>query len=152
MQNTSDRHDPVVGVVALLPMFSDRGTKVGDSPSESVMTLSHIPNQNRIPTFQSDNCNYANAAGFWLFQALVSSCWSTCGLFISSFHLKMSDFSEIDSMNHPGCDSEGERSVASSFGSEVQDSRKRPRPPQIQGNAWILCCKITIIELHADSD
>jgi hypothetical protein len=64
----------------------------------------------------------------------------------------MSEFSERDSTNHPGCDSEGESYVASSYGSEVQDSRKRPHPPQIQGNAWILCCRITIIELHADSD
>ncbi len=64
----------------------------------------------------------------------------------------MSDFSKSDSTNHPGCDSEGERFVASSYGSKVQDSRKSPRPPQVQGNAWSVCCKITIIVLHANSD
>ncbi len=40
--------------------------------------------------------------------------------------------------------------MASSNGSEVPDSRKRP--PQIQGYAWILRCKITVDELHADSN
>jgi hypothetical protein len=67
----------------------------------------------------------------------------------------MSDFSESDSTNHSDCHSDGECLVASSYVSEVhevQDSRKRPRPPQVQGNSWILCCKMTIIELHADSD
>ena len=61
----------------------------------------------------------------------------------------MSDFSESDSTNHAGCDSDGEDSVASSYGSEGQDSRKRPRPPQIQGYAWILSCYITVDD---DSD
>ena len=64
----------------------------------------------------------------------------------------MSDFSESDSSNHAGCDSPCEDSVASSYGSEVPDSRKRPRPPQIQGYAWSLHSHITVDELHADSD
>ena len=44
MKAISDRHEPVVGVVALLPMFPDRDTIVGDLPSESVTTPSHVPN------------------------------------------------------------------------------------------------------------
>ena len=64
----------------------------------------------------------------------------------------MSDFSESDSTNHAGCHSDGEDSVASLYGSEVPDSRKRSRPPQIQGYAWILRCHITVDDLHADSD
>ena len=65
------------------------------------------------------------------------------------FHLNMSDSSESDSSNRPGYVSDGDISV---YGSEVQDSRKRPRPPQIQGNAWVLHSHITVDELHADSD
>jgi hypothetical protein len=64
----------------------------------------------------------------------------------------MSDFSESDSTNHAGCDLDCEDSVASSYGSEVPDSRKRPHPPQIQGYAWILRCHITVDDLNADSD
>jgi hypothetical protein len=64
----------------------------------------------------------------------------------------MSDFSESDSTNHAGCHSDGEDSVASLYGSEVPDSRKRSRPPQIQGYAWILRCHVTVDDLHAESD
>ncbi len=49
--------------------------------------------------------------------------------------------------NRPGCDSDGDFFVVSSNGSEEQNCRKGPHPPQIQGNAW----HITIDELHADS-
>jgi hypothetical protein len=64
----------------------------------------------------------------------------------------MSESSEIDSSNHPGCDSDGELSEPSTYGSEVhespaqQDCRKRPRQ-QILGNSWVLRAQIT-----ADSD
>ena len=64
----------------------------------------------------------------------------------------MSNSSESDSTNSPGCDSDGEDSVASSYGSEVPDCRKRQRPPQIQGHAWVLRGQITMDQLHADSD
>ena len=68
----------------------------------------------------------------------------------------MSESSENDSSNHAGCDSEEELSVPSSYGSEVQDCRKRPRQLepqlQIQGNSWVLRAQITVAQLHADSD
>ncbi len=68
----------------------------------------------------------------------------------------MSESTEIDLSNHPGCDSDGEFSVPSSYGSEVQESqqdcRKRPRQLQIQGNSWVLRAQITVDQLHADSD
>ncbi len=51
-----------------------------------------------------------------------------------------------------GCDSDGELSVASPYGSEVQDCRKRPRQPQIIGSSWVLHGQITMDQLHADSD
>jgi hypothetical protein len=35
----SDRHEPVISVVALLPMLPDRGTIISELPSESVTTL-----------------------------------------------------------------------------------------------------------------
>ena len=34
----SDRHEPVISVVALVPSFLDRGTIIGALPSESVTT------------------------------------------------------------------------------------------------------------------
>ena len=64
----------------------------------------------------------------------------------------MSNSSESDSSNRPGCDSDDEYSVASSYGSEVPDCRKRQRTPQIQGHAWVLRSQITMDKLHADSD
>ena len=72
----------------------------------------------------------------------------------------MSETSENDSSSHLGCDSDGEFSVPSSYGSEVQkspaqhesqDCKKRPRQQQIQGTAWALCAQITVDELHAGS-
>ena len=70
----------------------------------------------------------------------------------SIFNLQMSASSESDSSNRHGCDSDGEFSVASSYGSEVQDCRKRPRHTQIIGHAWIFRGQITMDQLHADSD
>ena len=70
----------------------------------------------------------------------------------SVFHLQMSASSESDSSNRHGCDSDGELSVASSYGSEVQDCRKRPRQPQILGRSWVLHGQIAMDQLHADSD
>jgi hypothetical protein len=70
----------------------------------------------------------------------------------SIFHLQMSASSESDSSNRHGCDSDGELSVASSYGSEVQDCRKRPRQPHIIGNSWVLHGQITMDQLHAYSD
>ena len=42
--------------------------------------------------------------------------------------------------------------MASSYGSEVQDCRKRSRQPQIIGHAWVLRGQITMDRLHANSD
>ncbi len=39
----SDRHDLVIGVVAFVPTFLDSSTIIGDLPSESVTTPSHVP-------------------------------------------------------------------------------------------------------------
>ena len=70
----------------------------------------------------------------------------------SIVHLQMSASSKSDSSNRSRCDSDGEFSVASSYGSEVQDCRKRKHQPQIQGGAWIFRCQITMDQLHSDSD
>ena len=72
----------------------------------------------------------------------------------SIFQLQMSDSSKNDSSNRPGCNSDGEFSMPSSYGSKVQDCRKRlPQPlAQIQGNSWVLHAQITIDQLHTDSD
>jgi hypothetical protein len=59
----------------------------------------------------------------------------------SVFNLQMSASSESDSSKRHGCDSDGELSVASSYGSEVQDCRKRPRHPQIIANLCLLSWK-----------
>jgi hypothetical protein len=67
----------------------------------------------------------------------------------------MSGCSENYSSNHPGCqscDSDGEFSVPSSYGSEVQDCRKRLRQLQIQGSSLVLRAQITVDQLHANSD
>ena len=37
----SDRHEPVIGVVALVPIFMDSCTIIGALPSESVTTPGH---------------------------------------------------------------------------------------------------------------
>ena len=64
----------------------------------------------------------------------------------------MSASSESDSSNRSRCDSDGEFSVTSSYGSEVQDCRKRLRSKQIQAHAWVLRAQIIMDQLHADSD
>jgi hypothetical protein len=64
----------------------------------------------------------------------------------------MSALSESDSSNRPGCDSDGEFSVASSYGTEVQDCRKRLSQTQIIGSAWVLHAHIIMDQLHAYSD
>jgi hypothetical protein len=70
----------------------------------------------------------------------------------SIFNLQRSDSSESDSSNRPDCDSDGEVSVVSLYGSKVQDCRKRQRQPQIQGNSRVLRGQITIDQLHTNSD
>ncbi len=66
----------------------------------------------------------------------------------SNFQLQMSDCSEND----------GELSVPSTYGSEVQvspaqqDCRKCLRQLQIQGNSWVLRAQITVDQLHAELD
>ncbi len=66
----------------------------------------------------------------------------------------MSESSEIDSSNHPGCDSDREFSVPSSHGPEMQDCSKRPQQPEliIQGNSWVSRAQITVDQLNANSD
>ncbi len=64
----------------------------------------------------------------------------------------MSASSESDSSNSPGCDSDGEFSVAPSYGTKVQDCRNRLRHTQIIGSAWILHAQIIMDQLHANSD
>ncbi len=71
----------------------------------------------------------------WLFQALVSSCLSTRGLDISSFHLKMSDFSESDSTIHSGCHSEGESSVNTLWLLRMYPRCTRCRTPELVESA-----------------
>ncbi len=39
----SDRHEPVLSVVAFVPTFLDRGTILSALPSESVTTPGHVP-------------------------------------------------------------------------------------------------------------
>ena len=41
--HASDRHEPVIGVVAFVPTFLDSGTIIGALPSESVTTPGHVP-------------------------------------------------------------------------------------------------------------
>ena len=48
--------------------------------------------------------------------------------------------------------SDGEFSVASSYGTEVQDCRKRLRQTQIIGHAWVLRAQIIMDQLHVDSN
>ena len=77
---------------------------------------------------------------------------SACDEIESIFHLEMSASSESDSSNRPGCDSDGAFSVASSYGTKVQDCRKRLRQAQIIGSAWVLHAQSIMDQLHADSD
>ncbi len=75
LMNIMDPHYTVIGVVALLPIFPDRDTKMGASPSESVTTPSHAAIYNRIShhtaILPKEKGQYAKAAGVCLFRALV---------------------------------------------------------------------------------
>jgi hypothetical protein len=68
---------------------------------------------------------------------------SACEVIKSIFQLQMSDSSESDSSNSPGCEWACEFSVASLYGSKVQDCRTHKHQQQIQENAWVLRCQIT---------
>ena len=72
----SDRHEPVLCVVALVPTFMDRGTILCALLSESVTTPSHVPilkqNSHHTPILPKRTGDNANVAGFCLFRALVT--------------------------------------------------------------------------------
>ena len=72
---SSDRDEPGIGVVALVPTFMDSCTIIGALPSESVTTPSHVPilkqNSHHTPILPKGKRNNAKAAGFCLFQALL---------------------------------------------------------------------------------
>jgi hypothetical protein len=53
------------------------------------------------------------------------------------------------SQSDRGCNLNSESSVASSYGIEAQECRKRPRQTQIQGSSWVVRGQITIKQLHA---
>ena len=75
MQNTnrySDRHEPILCVVARVPIFWDRGTILCALPSESVTTPDHVPFKIGIPprpVLPKKKVNHVNVAGIRLFQA-----------------------------------------------------------------------------------
>ncbi len=73
--DASDRHDPVIGVVAFVPTFLDSDTIIGSLPSESVTTPSHVPilkqNSHHTPILPKGKGDNAKAAGVCLFRALV---------------------------------------------------------------------------------
>jgi hypothetical protein len=75
MDKTSDRHGPVIGVVAFVPTFLDSCTIVGVLPSDSVTTSSHVPilkqNSHHTPIPPKGKGDNAKAAGVRLFRALV---------------------------------------------------------------------------------
>ncbi len=75
MLKGSDRHEPVIGVVALVPAFLDRGTIIGALPSESVTTPSHVPIIKQIshhtPILPKGKGDDAKAAGICLFRGLL---------------------------------------------------------------------------------
>ena len=75
MVQVSDRHEPVLSVVALVPIFMDRATILSELPSESVTTPSHVPilkqNSHQNSNLPKGKGNNAKAAGFCLFQALL---------------------------------------------------------------------------------
>ncbi len=68
----SDRHEPIIGAVALVPSFLDRGTIIGALPSESVTTPSHVPNlkqnSNHTPILPKGKGDYAKDQGFACFE------------------------------------------------------------------------------------
>ena len=71
MTRYSDRHEPVIGVVAFVPTFLDSGTIIGALPSESVTTslfkIGFLPR----PLLPKKKGNYASVAGIRLFGAHV---------------------------------------------------------------------------------
>ncbi len=73
MRSPSDRHEPVISVVAFVPTFLDRGTIVSALPSKSVTTPSHVPilkqNSHHTPILPKGKGDNAKAAGVCLFQA-----------------------------------------------------------------------------------
>ncbi len=73
--SASDRHEPVIGVVAFVPTFLDSGTIIGALPSESVTTPSHVPilkqNSHHTPILPKAKGDNAKAAGVCLFRAPV---------------------------------------------------------------------------------
>ncbi len=68
----SDRHDCAIGVVALIPTFQDRDTKIGALASESVTTPGHVPNSKQdshhAPILPKKKGNHAKPAGFACFE------------------------------------------------------------------------------------
>jgi hypothetical protein len=63
----------------------------------------------------------------------------------------MSGSSQNDSLHRSGGESDCEGSAASSYESELSDTRKRRRNKQTQGRAWILRGEITTNLIHNDS-
>ncbi len=128
-------------------MIPNRGTLL-PSCLLSVTTPGHgchapIPNTPNLPKRKG---NYAGKC--WricLLQALVP--WSYLVL-----HLRMSDSSERDASNHIGCESDGEGSVATSYGTEVPNGWKCSFQLQIIGTAWVWSGHIFIDTLHAYSE
>ncbi len=102
-------------------------------PTESVTVPSHAPNlKDGFPPrllFRRERANMQMLQGFARSKHL---CPDHINFFISKCLIPVKEISS----NHPGCDSDGESSVAL-YGSEVQDCRERPCQPQIQGDAWI---------------
>ena len=76
VDRSSDRHDPVLGVVAFVQTFLDSSTILGALPSESVTTPSHVPilkqNSHHTPILPKGKGDNAKAAGVCLFRALVT--------------------------------------------------------------------------------
>jgi hypothetical protein len=113
---------------------------LGDLPSESVTTPSHIPclkldsHKTILPKGKGNN---AKDAGVYLFQGrLDPSFISKCLIAVKVSRRSWS--------NHHDCDEDGEGSVASSYGCVVPDCLKRSRKSQIRGNTWTLHCKIRL--------
>ena len=69
---TTDRHDCAIGVVALIPTFQDRGTKIGALASESVTTPGHVPNlkqdSHHTPSSEQEGQHMQSMQGFACFE------------------------------------------------------------------------------------
>ena len=72
----SDRHEPVLPVVAFVQIILDSSTILRALPSESVTTPSHVPilkqNSHHTPILPKWTGDNANVAGVCLFRALVT--------------------------------------------------------------------------------